>query len=94
VPQGSISAFGNVGLPLTILAGVALVLIGMLYLKRQKAKRARAMAAARAASAETIRVALPADLTTRTNGHVNGAVPTRNCRQRRRPPGHGRWPPR
>jgi D-alanyl-D-alanine carboxypeptidase (penicillin-binding protein 5/6) len=76
VPQGSISAFGNVGLPLTILAGVAVVLIGMLYLKRQKAKRARAMAAARAASAETVRVALPADLTTRTNGRVNGAVPT------------------
>jgi D-alanyl-D-alanine carboxypeptidase (penicillin-binding protein 5/6) len=75
VPQGSISAFGNVGLPLTILAGIALVLIGMLYLKRQKSKRARAMAAARAASAETVRVALPADLA-RTNGHVNGAVPT------------------
>jgi serine-type D-Ala-D-Ala carboxypeptidase (penicillin-binding protein 5/6) len=76
VPQGSISAFGNVGLPLTILAGVAMVLIGMLYLKRQKAKRARSLAAARAASAETVRVALPADLTTRANGRVNGAMPT------------------
>jgi hypothetical protein len=76
VPQGSISAFGNVGLPLTILAGVAVVLIGMLYLKRQKAKRARALASARAASAETVRVALPADLTARPNGRANGAVPT------------------
>jgi D-alanyl-D-alanine carboxypeptidase (penicillin-binding protein 5/6) len=76
VPQGSISAFGNVGLPLTILAGIALVLIGMLYLKRQQAKRTRALAAARAASAETIRVALPADLAARANGRVNGAAPT------------------
>jgi D-alanyl-D-alanine carboxypeptidase (penicillin-binding protein 5/6) len=76
VPQGSISAFGNVGLPLTILAGIVVVLIGMLYLKRQKAKRARALAATRAASAETVRVALPADLATRANGRVNGAVPT------------------
>jgi serine-type D-Ala-D-Ala carboxypeptidase (penicillin-binding protein 5/6) len=66
VPQGSISTFGNVGLPLTILAAVGLVLIALLYLKRQKAKKARAMAAARVASAETIRVALPPDLANRS----------------------------
>jgi D-alanyl-D-alanine carboxypeptidase len=90
VPQSSISAFGNVGLPLTVLAGVAIVLIGMLYLKRQKAKRARAVAAARVASAETVRVALPADLTARVNGRVNGAVPTQKLQPtptiRPRPP--------
>lgn len=62
VPQSTMSAFGNVGLPLTILAALALVLIGLLYLRRQKAKKERAAAAARTASAETVRVAMPRNL--------------------------------
>lgn len=62
VPQSTMSAFGNVGLPLTILAALALLLIGLLYMRRQKAKKERAAAAARVASAETVRVALPRDL--------------------------------
>jgi D-alanyl-D-alanine carboxypeptidase (penicillin-binding protein 5/6) len=66
VPTTTMSTFGNVGLPLTILAALALVLIGILYMRRQKAKKARAAAAARVAQAETVRVALPADLTGRT----------------------------
>jgi hypothetical protein len=70
VPTTSMTTFGNVGLPLTILAAVALVLIGVLYLRRQKAKKARAAAAARVAAAETVRVALPADLATATKPKV------------------------
>lgn len=65
VPQTSMSTFGNVGLPLTVLAAIGLLLIGLLYLRREKAKKARAAAAARVASAETVRVALPRDLATR-----------------------------
>lgn len=62
VPQPAMTAFGNVGLPLTILAILALVLIGLLYLRRQKARKERAAAAARIASAETVRVTVPPDL--------------------------------
>lgn len=65
-PQGPLSAFGNVGLPLTILAALAAIMIGLMYLRRQQAKKARAAAAARVASAETVRVALPNLTTTRT----------------------------
>ncbi|HVV23353.1 MAG TPA: peptidase M15 [Pseudonocardiaceae bacterium] len=65
VPTTSMTTFGNVGLPLTILAAIALVLIGLLYLRRQKARKARAAAAARVASAETVRVAVPPDLAAR-----------------------------
>jgi D-alanyl-D-alanine carboxypeptidase (penicillin-binding protein 5/6) len=88
VPPSSISTFGNVGLPLTILAGLVLVLIGMMYLRRQRARKARAIAVARAASAETIRVAIPTDLAARNgalgmNGAVNGVVHgTQPTRQR------------
>jgi D-alanyl-D-alanine carboxypeptidase (penicillin-binding protein 5/6) len=78
-PQTSMSTFGNVGLPLTILAALAMVLIAMLYLKRQRAKRARRVAAARVASAETVRVPIPAELRARWNargtGNTNGALP-------------------
>jgi D-alanyl-D-alanine carboxypeptidase len=89
-PQGSMSTFGNVGLPLTILAAVGLVLIGLLYLKRQKAKKARAVAAARVASAETIRVALPPDLANRSRSRsteeitqsIPATSPTPAARQR------------
>ena len=66
VPTTSMSTFGNVGLPLTILAAIALAVIGLMYLRRQKARKARAVAAARVASAETIRVAVPSDLATRS----------------------------
>ncbi len=64
-PTTSMSTFGNVGLPLTILAAVALVVIGLMYLRRQKARKVRAAVAARVASAETVRVAVPADLAPR-----------------------------
>ncbi len=77
VPQTSLSTFGNVGLPLTILAALAVALIGMLYLKRQRAKKARAVAAARVASAETVRVPIPVELRARwnaRNGAMNGAA--------------------
>jgi D-alanyl-D-alanine carboxypeptidase (penicillin-binding protein 5/6) len=74
VPQDSMSTFGNVGLPLTILAAIALALIAMLYLRRQKAKKARAMAAARMASAETVRVALPPELTKRARSTANDEI--------------------
>jgi D-alanyl-D-alanine carboxypeptidase (penicillin-binding protein 5/6) len=62
VPQPTMTAFGNVGLPLTILAVLALVLIGLLYLRRQKARKERAAAAARVAAAETVRVKVPPEL--------------------------------
>ncbi|HEX5118333.1 MAG TPA: serine hydrolase [Pseudonocardiaceae bacterium] len=94
VPQGQLSAFGNVGLPLTLLAALAVVLIGLLYLKRQRAKKARAAAAARVASAETVRVALPPDLGRTTRTRRPGAEHTTNgatrampgATQRQRPP--------
>ncbi|HEX3647469.1 MAG TPA: serine hydrolase [Pseudonocardiaceae bacterium] len=95
VPQGSLSAFGNVGLPLTLLAALGLVLIGLLYLKRQRDRKARVAAAARIAAAETVRVQRPPDLgrTTRTRRpapeHTNGAtraMPSTNGTQRPRPP--------
>jgi serine-type D-Ala-D-Ala carboxypeptidase (penicillin-binding protein 5/6) len=66
VPTTTMSTFGNVGLPLTILAAIALVVIGLMYLRRQKARKARAEAAARVAAAETIRVAVPSDLVPRS----------------------------
>lgn len=65
VPQGQLSTFGNVGLPLTILAALAVVLIGFMYLRRQKAKKERAAAAARVAAAETVRVQVPPELRSR-----------------------------
>jgi D-alanyl-D-alanine carboxypeptidase (penicillin-binding protein 5/6) len=74
VPQDSMSTFGNVGLPLTILAALGLVLIGMLYVRRQKAKKARAAAAARVASAETVRVALPPELTKRARSSATEEI--------------------
>jgi D-alanyl-D-alanine carboxypeptidase (penicillin-binding protein 5/6) len=97
VPQGAMTAFGNVGLPLTLLAAVAVVLIGLLFLRRQRAKKVRAVAAAKVAAAETVRVALPPDLgrTTRTpRPAVDGAThtmpptaPTPAARQRPTAPG-------
>jgi D-alanyl-D-alanine carboxypeptidase (penicillin-binding protein 5/6) len=93
VPQTSMSTFGNVGLPLTVLAAIVLVLIGFLYLRREKAKKARAAAAARVASAETVRVALPRDLAPRrisTDDEVTAAFasqpPTIPPPNRQRPP--------
>lgn len=65
VPATSMTTFGTVGLPLTILAGVTLVLIGLLFWKRQKSRARRAAAARAAASAKTVRVAAvapPTDL--------------------------------
>ncbi|HKN99771.1 MAG TPA: serine hydrolase, partial [Pseudonocardiaceae bacterium] len=87
VPQGPMSAFGNVGLPLTLLAALGLVLIGLMYLKRQRERKARAEAAARVAAAETVRVALPPDLgrTTRTRRPDTNGV-TRWLPPRQRPP--------
>ena len=84
-PQGPLSAFGNVGLPLTILAVLAVILIGLMYMRRQKAKKVRAAAAARVASAETVRVALPPDLgrTTRTRtADLPNTSPTGTARPR------------
>jgi hypothetical protein len=82
VPQTSMSAFGNVGLPLTILAALAVALIAMLYLKRQRAKKARAVAAARVASAETVRVPIPVELRARfnnaRNNRTSGSLPVQS----------------
>jgi D-alanyl-D-alanine carboxypeptidase len=95
VPQNTVSAFGNVGLPLTILAAVAVVLIGLLYLKRQRAKKARAVAAARAAAAETVRVPFPPELRARrpvdaqATRSMPKTGPTQTARPRQPIPGQG-----
>jgi D-alanyl-D-alanine carboxypeptidase (penicillin-binding protein 5/6) len=91
VPQGAMSAFGNVGLPLTLLAALGLVVIGLMYLKRQRARKARAAAAARVAAAETVRVTLPPELRstrTRRPDHTNGATRSipNGAAPRQRPP--------
>jgi len=78
-PQTSLSTFGNVGLPLTILAVLAMGVISMMYLRRQRAKKARAVAAARVATAETVRVPIPVELRQRwaaRNNTMNGSQPT------------------
>ncbi len=93
VPQNTMSAFGNVGLPLTILAAVALVLIALLFLRRQKAKKVRAAAAARVAAAETVRVPFPPELRSRrssgeeTTRSMPKTAPTPTARSRPPIPG-------
>lgn len=58
-PQATLSLFGSIGLPLTIVAGVAVVAILVLALRGRRAKKARAAASARQAAAQTVRAELP-----------------------------------
>jgi D-alanyl-D-alanine carboxypeptidase (penicillin-binding protein 5/6) len=94
VPTTSMSTFGNVGLPLTILAAIGLVVIGLMYMRRQKARKARAAAAARVASAETVRVAVPPDLAAlakpaRDDDAITQSLPAAVARPRPTTPAQG-----
>jgi hypothetical protein len=58
-PQPSLSLFGTVGVPLTVVAAIAVLLIGVLALRSRQKKKARAAAAARLAAARTEVVSMP-----------------------------------
>jgi D-alanyl-D-alanine carboxypeptidase (penicillin-binding protein 5/6) len=76
VPASSLSAFGTIGAPLTIIAILGIALIVVLYLRRRQAKKAKAAATKANASAITVRTPLPNLGVTRapTNGR-SGELP-------------------
>jgi hypothetical protein len=58
IQQPSLSMFGTVGVPITIVAAVGVVLIGILAVRSRQKKKARAAAAARLAAAQTVQVSM------------------------------------
>lgn len=71
--SSGLSPFGTVGVPLTILAAIGLVVIALMYLRRQRAKRARAERAKAAVAAKEAATKVPG---TTINGTTNAAVVT------------------